>query len=258
MSGNTGRSTGPHLHYEVIEVGAGHQDPRNYIKDHKLSTAVLLVEPDSEPSEEERATVEMQLAEAEAVAQHQERVALEKQAEAMEMERRLVEAEMKALEKEREMAEAERRIIEKERERLRRKWKALEMERAKEEQALSLIKGRERQAFLDPEQMTDDPLYILDGKEADKKEINDLDLNLIESVEVSKGKETIKKYGSKAEGGVVEIKTKKNKTKPKEKKNKKNNQDGFSRSENNRAPLKALFDAGNRVHQRSRAGLLNE
>ncbi len=239
LSGNTGRSTGPHLHYEVVEVGVGHKDPRDYIKDHKFSRAVLIPEPSPENKEEERAVVVMELAEAEAVARHLERIELEK----MEMERRMVEAEMKAMEKEREMVEAERSIIEKEREKVEAEMKAIEMEREKGEEVLSLLR-REQRAFLDPEKMTDDPIYILDGKEIDQKEVNNLNLDLIERIEVSRGKETLKKYGSKAEGGVIEIETKKaNKTKSKEK----IKQDGFSKSENNRDPLKAVLDVAHRV-----------
>lgn len=36
LSGNSGRSTGPHLHYEVIKVGVGNVDPIEYVKDYSL------------------------------------------------------------------------------------------------------------------------------------------------------------------------------------------------------------------------------
>ncbi len=35
-SGNSGRSTAPHLHYEVIETGRGRKDPVDFIKDYQL------------------------------------------------------------------------------------------------------------------------------------------------------------------------------------------------------------------------------
>jgi hypothetical protein len=54
-----------------------------------------------------------------------------------------------------------------------------------------------------------DPLYIIDGKEASKKEVKKLSPKQIATIDVSKGKAAIKKYGKKAKDGVVEIITKK-------------------------------------------------
>lgn len=53
-----------------------------------------------------------------------------------------------------------------------------------------------------------EPLYLVDGKEASKKEVKKLSPNQIESINVFKGKEATKKYGRKAKNGVVEITTK--------------------------------------------------
>ncbi len=53
------------------------------------------------------------------------------------------------------------------------------------------------------------PLYILDGKEVDEKTVKSLSPDDVESMDVSKGKGAIKKYGDKAKDGVVEITTKK-------------------------------------------------
>ena len=50
-----------------------------------------------------------------------------------------------------------------------------------------------------------DPLYVIDGKEASKKEVKKLSPKDIESIEVRKGKGATKKYGKKAKDGVVEI-----------------------------------------------------
>ncbi|MEM9337984.1 MAG: peptidoglycan DD-metalloendopeptidase family protein, partial [Bacteroidota bacterium] len=35
-TGNSGRSTGPHIHYEVIEIGKGRKDPIHFIKDYRF------------------------------------------------------------------------------------------------------------------------------------------------------------------------------------------------------------------------------
>ena len=52
------------------------------------------------------------------------------------------------------------------------------------------------------------PLIIIDGKEAPKTKLNDLDPDKIESMNVIKGDAAIKKYGDKAKDGVIEIITK--------------------------------------------------
>jgi len=50
-----------------------------------------------------------------------------------------------------------------------------------------------------------EPLYVIDGKEASKKEVKAISPKDIESIEVRKGKGATKKYGKKAKNGVVEI-----------------------------------------------------
>lgn len=57
----------------------------------------------------------------------------------------------------------------------------------------------------------DKALYIIDGKEVTKKDIDNLDTDSIESINVFKGEGAIKKYGEKAKNGVVEVTTKKKK-----------------------------------------------
>jgi hypothetical protein len=49
------------------------------------------------------------------------------------------------------------------------------------------------------------PLYILDGKEISKEELNKIDAKIIKSMNVIKGEEALKKYGDKGKNGVVEI-----------------------------------------------------
>jgi len=54
-----------------------------------------------------------------------------------------------------------------------------------------------------------EPLYILDGKEIDKNEMEKIDSETIERMEVLKGSKATEKYGKKAKGGVILITTKK-------------------------------------------------
>ena len=54
------------------------------------------------------------------------------------------------------------------------------------------------------------PLFYIDGKKSTSKDVEELDKSSIRSVDVSKGSDAVKKYGKKAEHGVVEITTKQN------------------------------------------------
>ena len=53
------------------------------------------------------------------------------------------------------------------------------------------------------------PLMIVDGKEMEGGDLEDIDPETIESVNVYKGEKAIEKYGEKAKHGVVDIITKK-------------------------------------------------
>lgn len=53
------------------------------------------------------------------------------------------------------------------------------------------------------------PYILLDGKEITQKEMDDLDSDVIESLNVFKGDGAVKKYGEKAKGGAIIITTKK-------------------------------------------------
>ena len=57
---------------------------------------------------------------------------------------------------------------------------------------------------------TNDPLIIIDGKEASKTDLDQLDPNTIDSVSVLKSEKAIEKYGEKGKNGVIEVVTKKN------------------------------------------------
>jgi TonB-dependent SusC/RagA subfamily outer membrane receptor len=53
------------------------------------------------------------------------------------------------------------------------------------------------------------PLFIIDGKESSKDELDKIDSETIKKVEVLKGKSAINKYGDKGKNGVILITTKK-------------------------------------------------
>lgn len=63
--------------------------------------------------------------------------------------------------------------------------------------------------FIDVDGDGDEPMFIIDGKESSRKEVEDLGAKNIETIEVLKGEAAEKKYGKKAKDGVVEITTKK-------------------------------------------------
>ena len=54
----------------------------------------------------------------------------------------------------------------------------------------------------------EDWLILLDGKEVDIKDVRNLEPDDIETINVLKGESAAKKYGSKAESGALEITTK--------------------------------------------------
>jgi hypothetical protein len=64
---------------------------------------------------------------------------------------------------------------------------------------------KEKKATFNDTPSENKPLYILEGKEITKKDLNKIDTNNIKSVNVLKGESAINKYGKKGENGVVEI-----------------------------------------------------
>ena len=62
--------------------------------------------------------------------------------------------------------------------------------------------------FIDTDD-SEDQLFMIDGKESSKEEVKSLSPDEIETINVYKGDKAAEKYGEKAKGGVVEVKTKK-------------------------------------------------
>jgi len=71
------------------------------------------------------------------------------------------------------------------------------------------VPNKNTQPTLSLTQRNDLPIYVLDGKEIDSMQAKTISPNDILSINVIKGKNAIDKYGAKAKGGVIEIKTKK-------------------------------------------------
>lgn len=53
------------------------------------------------------------------------------------------------------------------------------------------------------------PLILIDGEESNEEHLKKIDPNNVESFNVLKDSATVVKYGEKARGGVIEVKTKK-------------------------------------------------
>ena len=75
-------------------------------------------------------------------------------------------------------------------------------------QKVKVLKLKEKEGFfISSDNGT--PLFILDGKEITKDEMEKINPNIIAHVNVLKGDKAIEAYGEKAKDGVVEITTKK-------------------------------------------------
>ncbi|MHA7058417.1 M56 family metallopeptidase [Aquimarina sp. M1] len=73
-----------------------------------------------------------------------------------------------------------------------------------------LFRANVHKTIFDFDSISDtDPLFFIDGKKASKKKVKKLKSIEIQSVDVSKGKTSVKKYGKKAKDGVIHITTKK-------------------------------------------------
>ncbi len=209
LSGNSGMSSGPHLHYEVKREG--HRvDPATYIKNYSF-TEKLGDFPPHEHADDDEASVQT------------------KKKETQKQELTLGAEEIKRRETELLLANEQNRKEEKELEQvgfLLAQEKELEIHRRLKEEELKAEEERKR---LEEEIFGGKgprPLYIVDGQEIE--ELIGFDPAEIESVDVLKGENALNRYGEKAKNGVVVIK-KKN---PKEKNKIKNKQKDKSKVKN--------------------------
>ncbi|SEQ88074.1 TonB-dependent Receptor Plug Domain [Hyunsoonleella jejuensis] len=74
-----------------------------------------------------------------------------------------------------------------------------------------IIKNNEESEVIIKTSDTQNPIYIIDGKEVKQKKLEKINPNTIESINVLKGDGAIEAYGDKGKNGVVEIHTKKKK-----------------------------------------------
>ncbi|MEQ9405165.1 MAG: peptidoglycan DD-metalloendopeptidase family protein [Cyclobacteriaceae bacterium] len=197
LSGSSGRSTAPHLHYEVVETGSGHKNPVMFIKNHRFRIKEIIPPPPPKPGDN---------ADGEGM-------------EEEELSQNIFEAEEIEAEKARRLEELE--AIERERTIEAKRVEEVALAEEVEYQEMKLIEEKERaeieRAHFDEMGITDNPMYILDGEVIEKSETFEINPGDIEHVEVMKGEKSKKKYGEDASGGVIIITTKKSKTEEKTK-----------------------------------------
>lgn len=207
LSGNSGLSTAPHLHYEV-QKGDKRVDPVDYIEDYDFRPRIKEIKtPQTGKSQKEEAL------------QRREEALAAKELELVRKEEALAKKALEQADKmnqqEQEKAQEELRRAEMERERM-------EMEK-KQELRFKQKDGDETTFTISTDKRSRNgktPLFVLDGLEV--TDISGLSPEEIESVVVLKGEKAIDKYGEKATDGVIEISTKikekdKQKSKAKEK-----------------------------------------
>jgi hypothetical protein len=227
LSGNSGKSTGPHLHYEVYE-GEAIQNPMSFIKNYKFTIyeKPKATKASSKPKVREVITEELvetndrikhesksQITKPEKLAKEAElhrvaAVVVEERAErlnAIAMVKRrdademkvIVEEKLRMTEEKKARAEARRRES---------------IDRADRIKAEVLNQTKIRISSNE-----DQPIFILDGKVLDKESLNDISPIEIKSIEVIKGESAIEKYGEEGRNGVIEITRKEGKPKNKKK-----------------------------------------
>ena len=199
LSGNSGMSTGPHLHYEVLKDGEN-VDPVNYIKNYTFTKKALGAAAGHSHKNEATTESSQKLRERE-----YELARLEAELQARELE--LLRAEELLAKQEMDLAKEQELIIAKRLEKEQFEKLSIEERKAEEER-----KRIEREIFGEKDR-EERPLFIIDGEEVE--EVNELSPDEIERIDVFKGEKAREKYGEKASNGVVVIKRKNSKSKDK-------------------------------------------
>lgn len=254
LSGNSGASTAPHLHYEVRKDGK-FVNPMHYIHDYNFkvnSNTKGSIEVDPEEGKRINEDDKKQLEELKAMetirqiekAQMEQKeieklYALEKSEREMmqvlrakELQERAeieqVEASEQQLRAEKVMMEAKRaqEIAAQERHEIQLKKNAEETKRLVEE--LRYVDAQHRRVY--EEIVSRKMIYIVDGAKMDKDEVLKIDMDEISTITVDGRDDAIEKYGDNSNDGVVFITTKGKKSKSKNKsKNKKKDKQGAFR-----------------------------
>ncbi|MEP1034977.1 peptidoglycan DD-metalloendopeptidase family protein [Ekhidna sp.] len=209
LSGSSGMSTAPHLHYEVLK-GEKRVNPIDYIKDYNFKS-------NRNPKTENLKEQEQLLAEQQLALAQQERVLAEQKQISVMQEEKQAQQEMLLAEKE---AMAAQRVKERNEE-----VRTIEIEReriAEERKLMELKILNEKLRFEDNKQNPgisisgsgENPLFVVDGEVVTG--VSELEPDEIARIDVLKGKSAKEKYGDKGKDGVIEITTK-NKQKEKDK-----------------------------------------
>jgi murein DD-endopeptidase MepM/ murein hydrolase activator NlpD len=209
LSGNSGQSKGPHLHYEVYKNGDA-ADPAAYIANFEFSRI---------PSTEEKEKMKLQKQ------QHEKELELiRKDLEKHELALAKMQAELAKIEAEKEKIDAEKAKIQVEQARIQAEVSEHQAKIAEEmakqpeylkifpengEESIKLINEGNKAFHFNTHNISGNtkPIYILDGNLVDN--IKDVDPRSIQEIEVLTEVAAVKKYGEKGSSGVVIITTNK-------------------------------------------------
>jgi murein DD-endopeptidase MepM/ murein hydrolase activator NlpD len=209
LSGNSGQSKGPHLHYEVYK-NEGAVDPAGYINNYDLEKNVLLEKTKEEVEElvKEVEEIEKKAGQLAHIAEFE--IEKEVSLARIEAEASKIRSESAELELERVALIAENERMQSEHVKIQADHAMLEAELAELQSKMDMevAKKAQKEALMNWKQDNGQtPLYILNGKVVST--IEDTDPNSIQKVTVFKGKAAETEYGEKGANGVVIITTKK-------------------------------------------------